>query len=48
MDINEKQAIVESFSQKLEEIDDFLDKQQKHIQSNPNQQKNQEEIAMVD
>ena len=48
LDIEEKQAIVESFSQKLEEIDDFLDKQQKHIQSNSDWQKKQKEIAMVD
>ena len=43
LDEDEKQAIVESFSQKLEEIDDFLDKQQK-----PSQSKKQKEIAMID
>ncbi len=48
LDTEEKLAIVESFSQKLEEIDDFLDKQQKHIQSNSDWQKKQKEIAMVD
>ncbi len=45
---DEKQSIVESFSQKLEEIDDFLDKQQKQSQSNIKQEKKQREIAMVD
>ena len=48
LDIEEKLAIVESFSQKLEEIDDFLDKQQKQTQSNRDQSKKQQEIAMVD
>lgn len=43
LDEDEKQAIVESFSQKLEEIDDYLDKQQKQSQS-----KKQKEIAMID
>ena len=48
LDEDEKQAIVESFSQKLKEIDDFLEKQQKQTQSKPNQPKKQKEIAMVD
>lgn len=48
LDEDEKQAIVESFSQKLNEIDDFLEKQQKQTQSKPNQPKKQKEIAMVD
>ena len=48
LDEDEKQAIVESFSQKLNEIDDFLEKQQKQNQSKPNQPKKQKEIAMVD
>ena len=43
LDEDEKQAIVESFSQKLEEIDDFLNKQQQQSQS-----KKQKEIAMID
>ncbi len=43
LDEDEKQAIVESFSQKLEEIDDFLNKQQQQ-----NQSKKQKEIAMID
>ncbi|MGK7951852.1 MAG: hypothetical protein AB4368_24455 [Xenococcaceae cyanobacterium] len=40
---DEKQAIVAAFSQKLEEIDNYLDKQQKQAQS-----KKQKQIAMVD
>ncbi|MDJ0903658.1 MAG: hypothetical protein QNJ55_33190 [Xenococcus sp. MO_188.B8] len=48
LDINEKQAIVESFSQKLEDIDDFLDRQQKHSYSNRYFQKKPQEIVMVD
>ncbi|MEL6988715.1 MAG: hypothetical protein AAGK97_12920, partial [Bacteroidota bacterium] len=48
LDEDEKQAIVESFSQKLKEIDAFLEKQQKQSQSKPNQLKKQKEIAMVD
>ena len=48
LDEDEKQAIVESFSQKLEEIDDYLEKQPKQSQSKSNQQKKQREIAMVD
>ncbi len=43
LDEDEKQAIVESFSQKLEEINDYLDKQQQ-----PSQSKKQKEIAMID
>ena len=48
LDRNEKLAIVESFAQKLQEIDDFLDKQQQQSQSNHNQSKKPREIAMVD
>ena len=48
LDEDEKQAIVESFSQKPNEIDNFLEKQQKQNQSKPNQPKKQKEIAMVD
>ncbi|MGB5712388.1 MAG: hypothetical protein WBM44_15935, partial [Waterburya sp.] len=48
LDEDEKQAIVESFSQKIKEIDDFLEKQQKQNQSKPNQLKKQKEIAIVD
>ncbi len=40
---DEKQAIVDAFSQKLEEINDYLHKQQKQAQS-----KKQKQIAMVD
>jgi hypothetical protein len=43
LDEDEKQAIMASFSQKLEEINDYLDKQQKQSQS-----KKQKEIAMID
>ncbi|AFZ37983.1 hypothetical protein Sta7437_4521 (plasmid) [Stanieria cyanosphaera PCC 7437] len=48
LDEEEKQAIVESFSQKLEEINDYLDKQQKQSQSNVKQEKKQKEIAIID
>ncbi|GAB4540480.1 MAG: hypothetical protein Tsb0014_31710 [Pleurocapsa sp.] len=48
LDEDEKQAIVESFSQKLEEINDYLDKQQQPSQSNVKQSKKQKEIAMID
>ena len=57
LDEDEKQAIVESFSQKLKEIDDFLEKQQKEAQSsrdcvrrtgNISRQKKQKEIAIID
>ncbi len=48
LDEDEKEAIVESFSQKLKEIDDFLDKQQQQSQSKPNRQIKQKEISMVD
>ena len=40
---DEKQAIVDAFSQKLEEINDYLHKQQKQAQS-----KKQKQIAMID
>ena len=40
---DEKQAIVDAFSQKLEEIDDYLNKQQKQDRS-----KKQKQIAMID
>ena len=48
LDEDEKQAIVESFSLKLEEIDDFLAQQQKPSQLNSVRQKKQKEISMVD
>ena len=43
---DEKQAIVDAFSQKLEDINDYLDEQQKPSQSKPLQPKNQKQILM--
>ncbi len=47
LDEDEKRAIVDSFSQKLLEIEDFLNKQQTKNQSN-RQQKKQKEVALAD
>ena len=43
---DEKQAIVDAFSQKLEDINDYLDEQQKPSQSKPLQPKNPKQILM--
>ena len=43
----EKQSIVNNFSQELEKINEFLDKQQKQTQPNTNESRKQKEIALT-